>query len=86
VSVDKQDWVNYVGGADLNCKLATYLGTKKSPFEMAYGLDVLKPTNLPQEGTHLTLRFNQDGEDLAKKREYVLDLTKLLLQKSKNAT
>ena len=44
---------------------------------VAYGVNVLQPTNLPLE--HLTLEFYQNGEDLAKKREHVLEITKLLL-------
>ena len=48
---------------------------------MAYGVDPLQPTNLAPEGAHSTLKFNQDGEDFAKKREQVLENTKLLLEK-----
>jgi hypothetical protein len=50
---------------------------------MAYGLDALQPTNLVFEGAHSTLEFNQDDEDLAKKREQVLEMTKWLLEKAR---
>ena len=44
-------------------------------------MDALQSTNLEFEGTHLSLEFNQDGEDLAKKHEQDLDMTKLLVEK-----
>ena len=31
---------------------------------------------------HSTLEFNHDGEDLAKKREQILEMTKLLVEKA----
>jgi hypothetical protein len=49
---------------------------------VAYGVDPLQPTDLALEGVHSTLEFNQDGEDLAKKREQVLEKTKLLLEEA----
>ena len=49
-------------------------------------MDVLQPTNLALEGAHSTIEFNQDGEDLAKKCEQVLEMTKLLVEKAESAT
>ena len=34
------------------------------------------------EGAQSTLEFNQDGEDLGKKGEQILDMTKLLVEKT----
>ena len=44
-------------------------------------MEPLQPANVALEGAHSTLEFNQDGEDLAHKREQVLEKTKLLLEK-----
>src|ERR1700738_4849064 len=49
---------------------------------VAYGVDALQPTNLALKGAHSTLEFNQDGEDLAKERKQVLEMTKLLVGKT----
>ena len=46
-------------------------------------MDALQPITLALEGTHSTLEFNQNGEDLAKKCEQVLELTNLLVEKSR---
>ena len=43
---------------------------------------MLQITNLALEGTHSTLKVNQDGEDLAKKWEQVSEKTELLLGKT----
>jgi hypothetical protein len=53
---------------------------------LAYGVHALLPPNLVLEGAHSTLEFKQDVEDLAKKREQVLETTKLLLTKTKTTT
>ena len=50
---------------------------------VAYRVDALQPTNLALQGALSTLEFNQDGEELAKKREHVLEMTKLLVEKAK---
>ena len=52
------------------------------PFKVAYGVEPLQRADLALEGAHSTLEFNQDGEDLAQKREKVLEKTKLLLKKA----
>ena len=41
---------------------------------------MLQHTNPALEGLHSTLKFNYDGEDLAKKRKQILEKIKLLLQ------
>ena len=43
---------------------------------------MLQPTNLALEGAHSTLEFNQDGKDLANEQKQVLEMTKLLVEKS----
>jgi hypothetical protein len=45
-------------------------------------VNLLQPTDPTLEEAHSTLEFNQDGEDLAKKREQFLKKTKLLLEKA----
>jgi exonuclease VII small subunit len=40
-----------------------------------YEVDPLEPTNLALEGVHSTLKLYQDGEDLSKKSEQVLEKT-----------
>ena len=82
VSADQRDWADYVSLAEFSYNAATHSATKQSPFKVAYGVDPLQPTDLALEGAHSTLEFNQDGEDLAKKREQVLEKTKLLLEKA----
>jgi hypothetical protein len=82
VSADQRDWVDYVGLAEFSYNSATHLATKQSLFKVAYGVDPLQPTDLALEGAHSTLEFNQDSEDLAKKREQVLEKTKSLLEKT----
>lgn len=78
VSADQQDWVDYVGRAELTCNVATYLMTKWSHFVLAYGLDVFQPINLAFDKAQSTLEFKQDGKNLAKKRKQVLEVTRLL--------
>ena len=46
--------------------------TKQLPSKVAYGVDLVQPTNLTLKGEHSTLDFNQNVEDLAKKSEQVL--------------
>ena len=55
--------------------------TKLSPVVVAYGMDALQLTNLALKGAHSTLKFNQDGEDLAKKCDQIV-----VRKKPKNAT
>ena len=43
----------------------------------------LQPTNLALEGAHSTLKFNEDGKDLANEQKQVLDNTKLLVEKAR---
>ena len=50
---------------------------------VAYGVDALQLINLALEGAYLTLEFNQDGEDLPKKHEQVLEMIKLLVEKTR---
>jgi exonuclease VII small subunit len=50
---------------------------------VAYGVEPLQPADLALEGAHSTLEFNQEGEDLAKQREHMLEKTKLLLEKAR---
>ena len=76
----QHDWADYVGLAEFSYNnVAMHLATKKSPFVVAYGVDALQLANLALKRAHLTLKFNQDCEDLAKKCEQVLEKTKLLL-------
>ena len=72
-----------MGLAEFNYNAATHLTTKKPPSKVAYEVEPLQPTNLVLEGTHSTVEFNQDGEDLAKKQEQMLEKTKLLLEKAR---
>ena len=44
-------------------------------------MDPLQYVDLALKEPHSTLEFNQDGEDLVKKREQVMEKTKLLLEK-----
>ena len=69
--------------AEFSYTAATHSATKQSPFKVAYGVEPLQLADLALEGAHSTLEFNQDGEDLAQKREQVLKKTKLLLEKAK---
>ena len=80
MGANQGDWANYVGRAEFSCNVAMHLATKGSSFVMAYIADELQPTNLALEGAHSSLVFSQDGEDLAKKREQVLEITKLLVE------
>ena len=70
------------GSCGVSYNAATHSATKQSPFKVAYGVEPLQPADLALEGAHSTLEFNQDGEDLAQKREQVLEKTKLLLEKA----
>ena len=81
VSADQRDCVDYVGLVEFSYNAATYSVTKQLPFKVAYGVEPLQPASLALEGAHSILEFNQDGEDLAQKREQVLEKTKLLLEK-----
>ena len=83
MSADQGDWADYVGRVEFSCNVATHLLTKGSSFMVAYEVYALQPTNLAFDGAHLTLEFNQNGEDLAKKREQVLKMTKLLVEKAR---
>ena len=56
------------------------LATKLSSFVVAYGVNALIPTNLALEGIHSMLDFNQDGEDMAKKHEQILEMNMLLVE------
>ena len=67
---------------EFNYNAAAHSVTKQSLFKMAYGVEPFQPANLALEGAHSTLEFNQDGENLAQKREQVLDKTKSLLEKA----
>lgn len=71
-----------MGLAEFSYKAATHLATKKSPFKMAYEVEPLQPVDLALKGAHSTLEFNQDGEDLAKKQEQMLEKTKVFLKKA----
>ena len=57
---------------ELSYNIATHLVTKEQPFLMAYGFDD-QPTNLAFKGAHSILEFKQDGEDLAKKCEQIIN-------------
>ena len=74
--------MDYVGWVEFSCNVATHLATKGLSFVVAYVVDAVQPTSLALRKTHSTLEFNHDGEDLAKKREQILEMTKLLLEKS----
>ena len=79
VGADQGDWSDYVGVAEFNCNVATHLATKGLSFMVVYGVHALPPADLTLEGEHSTIEFNPDGEDLAKKHEQVLEMTKLLV-------
>ena len=83
VSAYQRDWTDYVGLAESSYNAVMHSTTKQSPFVVAYEVDPLQPANLALEGAYSTLEFNQDDEDLAKKREQVLEKTKLLLEKAR---
>ena len=57
------DWPNYVGLAKFGYNEAMHLATKESHIIVAYTMDPLQPANPTFEVAHLTLVFNQDGED-----------------------
>ena len=82
VNANQRDWGDYVGRAEFSCNVAMHLATRGLFFMLAYGVDALQPTNLAHEGAHSTLEFNQDGKDLAKKHEQVLETTKFLVMKT----
>lgn len=86
VSAYQRDWADYVGRAEFIYNVATHLVTKWLWFFMAYVVDALQPTNIALKRTQSTLKFNKDGENLAHKREQVLKMTKLLWEKTENAT
>ena len=79
---NQRDWATCVGQAEFRYNVATHLATKWSPFVVAYGVDVLQPSNLAFEGAHSTIKLNQDGEDLAKKHEQVVEITRLLVEEA----
>jgi hypothetical protein len=82
VITDQQDWADYAGLAEFSDNMATHLATKQSPFKVVYGVDPLPSSDLAVEAAHSTLECNQDGGDLAKNREQVLEKTKLVLEKA----
>ena len=82
MQADQRDWVDYLGREEINGNVATHSATVEFPFVVDYGVDALQPTNLALEEAHSTLEFNQDGEELAKKREQILEMTKLLVEKT----
>ena len=84
VSADQGNWADYVSRAEFCFNVATHLVTKRLSFMRAYGVDALQSTNLVLKGVHSPLEFNQDDEDLAKKCENVLEMTKLLVEKAKS--
>jgi len=49
----------------------------------SYGIDPLQLADLALKETHLILKFNQYGENLAKKHEQILENVNLLLTKNK---
>ena len=82
VSADQRDWADYVGLAEFSYNAATHSATKQSPFKVAYGVEPLHPADLALEGARSTLEFSQDGEDLAKEREQMVEKTKWWLEKA----
>ena len=68
VSVDQRDWAEYVNLMEFSYNMATHSVTKKLAFKVAYGINHLQPADLAVKGTYSTLKFNQDGEDLAKEQ------------------
>lgn len=82
MSAGQRDWMDYVGLADFTCNVANQSATKQSPFKVAYGVDLLQPADLALKGAHSTRELNQDSEDLATKREQVLEKTNFLLEKT----
>lgn len=49
VSADQCDWMDYVGLVELNYNAATYLGTKKLLFNVAYRVNPLQYGDLVLE-------------------------------------
>ncbi len=45
-------------------------------------MELLQLTDLVLKGVQSTLKFSQDGKDLAQKHKYILEKTKLLLKKA----
>jgi hypothetical protein len=82
MSANQGDWADYVGLAEFSYNVATDSATKQSFFKVAYRVDMLQPGDLALYGAYSRLKFNQDGEKLAKKREQILEKTKLLLEKT----
>lgn len=82
VSADQQDCEDYVGLAEFSYNAAMHSATKQSPFKVAYGVDPLQPAELALEIAHLIVEFDQDGAELVKKRGYILEKTKQLLEKA----
>lgn len=76
VCADRQDWPDYVGLVEFSYNVAMHLASKQSPFNVVYGVNPLQPADLALEGAHSTLEVNEDGEDLAKKHEQVLEINK----------
>ena len=79
--MDQHDRVDYVGQAKFGYNATTHLATKKSPFKMIYRVEPLQLVDLVLKGVQSILKFNQDGEDLAKKHKQIIEKTKLLLGK-----
>jgi hypothetical protein len=82
VSVDQRDWADHVGLTEFSYNAATHSPTKDSPLKVAYRVEPLQLADLALKGAHSTLEFNQDGEDLAKKREQMLEKTKVFFEKA----
>ena len=69
MGANQREWADYVGRAEFNCNVVTNLVSKGSSLVVAYEVEVLEPTNLTFKWANSTLEFNEDEEDLAKKRE-----------------
>ena len=70
VGANQRDWADYVGRAEFSCNLATHLTINGFSFVVAL------------ERTHWTLDSYQDGKDVTKKREQILEINKLLVKKT----
>ena len=70
-----------MGWAEFHYNVPMHLVAKGPSCVVAYGMDVFQPINLHLEGLHSTLKFNHDGEDLAKKCKQISQLTTFLVDK-----
>lgn len=82
MSADQRNWADYMGRAEFGYNVAMQSRTKESPLVVAYEVNTLQPTDLALKEAHSILEFNQDCKDLAKKREQMLKMTKLLVVKA----